>query len=183
VAAALGAMPVVADAFADGTLSRAQATELARVADAPPLEQAALVEAAQRPTPEQVARAVDRWQLEHAARSDPVEETGTITPVPGGGRVDATLPAESLEWVHVAVDTGADRLGRTHRPGAHRRAQGLVSVCRYFLDHADVPASRPGRPAVVVTVDVATLAASTGGSARFDSGASVRGDTAGRMGR
>jgi hypothetical protein len=56
-----------------------------------------------------------------------------------------------------------------------------VAVARYFLEHADVPATRVGRPTVVVTLDVETLAAASGGSARLDSGAYVSGDIARRL--
>jgi hypothetical protein len=124
---------------------------------------------------------VDRWQLDHGAGPEPVEPTCTITPTAGGGRVEASLDPEGLEWVQVAVDTAADRLGRRAMPWGRRRGHGLVGIARYFLDHADVPATRIGRPAVVVTVDVDTSAAETGGTARFDSGAFVLGEVARRL--
>src|SRR5262249_58587811 len=65
--------------------------------------------------------------------------------------------------------------------GAERRARARVAACRYFVDHADIPSTRIGRPTVVVTVDIETLAASTGGYARLDSGAYVRGEVARRL--
>ena len=108
-------------------------------------------------------------------------ESVVLTPTSGGGRVEAALAAEGFEWVQIAIDTAADRLGLQGAPWAERRAQGLVGVCRYFLDHADLPATRVGRPTVVVTVDIGTLAAEAGGTGRLDSGTYVAGETARRM--
>jgi hypothetical protein len=181
LAAAVSAMAPVAGGLADGSLSKAKATELARASAASAVDQAELVEVAKRVPVEEVARRVDRWMIEHAAGPEPVEETCTITPTPGGGRVEARLSAESLEWVQVALDAAADKLGRRDVPWERRRAKGLVGVCRYFLEHADVPSTRVGRPTVVVTVDVETLGAKSGGSARMDSGAYVSGDVGRRL--
>jgi Domain of unknown function (DUF222) len=181
LAAAVSAMPAVAAEPADGGLSKAKAAQLARAADASADEQAALVETAKTTSVEQLARAVDRWEIEHQPEPVPVEESLTITPTPGGGRVEAQLDTEGLEWVQVAVDAAAEQLGLRERPWGQRRAQGLVAACRYFLDHADIPSTRVGRPTVVVTVDIETLAATTGGSARSDSGAYLRGEVARRL--
>ncbi len=103
-----------------------------------------------------------------------------FTPVAGGGRVDAMLDAEGFEWVQVAIDAAAGQIDGTESTWMERRARGLVGVCRYFLGHADLP-QRVGRPTVVVTVDVDTLTAASGGSARLASGAYVGGDVARRM--
>ena len=181
LATAVRAMPAVADGLADGVLSRAKAVELARASAATPDQQAALVAAATTATPEDVARRVDRWQLEHSSPPPIVDEDLTVTPVPGGARIRATVDAEGAEWVQVAVDAAADRLGLRDVAWGRRRARGLVAIARYFLEHADVPASRVGRPTVVVTVDVETLAATTGGAVRLDSGAYVSGDVARRL--
>src|SRR5262249_53649374 len=161
-----------------GALSKAKAAELARVSDATNEEQAALVETAKASSVEQLARAVDRWQIEHEAKAARVEQSLLITPAPGGGRVEAQLDTEGLEWVQVAVDAAAEQLGLRELPWAQRRAKGLVAACRYFVEHADIPSTRVGRPTVVVTMDIETLAAATGGTARLDSGAYVRGEVA-----
>jgi Domain of unknown function (DUF222) len=180
LAASVGSTPVVADALAEGSLSKAKAAELTRAADASVEEQAQLVAVAVESTPEQLARQVDRWQLERD-RAPVVEELLTVTPVPGGARVEATLDAEGGEWVQTAVDAAAEQLGLRDLPWGQRRARGLVAVARYFLEHADLPLTRVGRPTVVVTVDIATLTAPTGGSGRLDSGAYVTGATARRL--
>ena len=181
LATAVGAMPAVSDGLADGVLSKAKAAELTRAAAATPEQQAALVAAAATAAPEDVARRVDRWQLEHSAGPPVVDEDLTVTPVPGGARVQATVDTEGAEWVQVAVDAAADRLGLRDVAWGKRRARGLVAIARYFLEHADVPATRVGRPTVVVTVDVETLGAAAGGAARLDSGAYVSGDVARRL--
>ncbi len=181
LAVAVAAMPAVDAALAAATLTRAKAVELARVAHASAEDQATLVDEAKTLPVETVARHIDRWELEHARAVSTLVEGFTVTPVPGGGRVEATLDVEGLEWVRVAVDHAAEQLGMAHVGWNRRQAKGLVAVCRYFLDHAQAPAQRGGRPTVVVTVDVETLAAASGGSARLDSGAYVRGDLARRL--
>jgi hypothetical protein len=181
LATSVAAMPAVADGLADGRLSKAKALELARAARATPDEQARLVAAAARLSAEQVARHVDRWQIEHDGGGPDVAASVSFQPVAGGCRIEARLDAEGAEWVQVAVDAAAERLGLRDAPWEQRRAKGLVGVCRYFLEHADVPETRVGRPTVVVTMDVEALAAGAGGSARLDSGAYVSGDVARRL--
>ena len=181
LAAAVVAMPVVETGLAAGVLSKAKAAELGRAAGADAIEQSALVAAAMGQTVEEVARAVDRWELEHRTTAAEPPMSLRFTPTAAGTRVDATLDTEGAEWVQVAVDAAADQLGLRELPWAERRAKGLVAVCRHFLDHADVPTRRHGRPTVVVTVELDALAARTGGSARLDSGAYLRGDAARRL--
>jgi hypothetical protein len=181
LAAKVKGMEPVAKGLADGSLSKAKAAELARAAKASPDDQAQLVEAAKTSSAEEVARQVDRWQIEHEVGEAPIEESLTITPKPGGGTVEADLDTEGLEWVQNAVDAAAEKLGLRGMAWEKRRAKGLVAACRYFLEHADIPATRVGRPTVVVTMDVETFAARSGGSARMDSGAFVSGDVARRM--
>ena len=94
-----------------------------------------------------------------------------FTPTAAGTRIEAALDTEGAEWVQDAVGEGADQLGLRELPWAERRARGLVAVCRHFLDHANPPTRRHGRPTVVVTIELDALAARTGGSARLDSGA------------
>ena len=180
LASTVAAMPAVDIAMADGSLTKAKAVELGRARAAGVDEQAALVAAAVTQTVEEVARQVDRWQLTHGSVTGPVEEL-RITPTTGGGRIEAILDVEHLEWVQVALDAAADTMGLTGLSWEQRRAHGLVGVCRYFLDHAEVPSRRQGRPTVVATVDVEVLAARTGGTARLDSGAYVSGEVARRL--
>ena len=180
LAATVNAMPAVDDALADGSLSKAKAVELGRARTADPADQKELVEAAKNSTVEEVARQIDRWQLEHQPAAE-VTEALRVTPTPGGGRLEATLTTEHLEWVQVAVDAAADQLGLPDLAWEARRARGLVAVCRYFLDHADLPTRRQGRPTVVATMNADTLAARSGGSARLDSGAYITGESARRL--
>jgi hypothetical protein len=180
LAAAVAAMPAVEAGLAEGSLSKAKAVELARAVHADDDDQQDLVAAATALSVEEVARRVDRWQLEHQPAGEVVEALH-VTPTAGGGRLDATLDAEGLEWVQVAVDTAAEQVGAKDLPWERRRAKGLVAVCRYFLDHAHLPTRRAGRPTVVVTLDIDTLAARAGGVARLDSGAYLRGEVARRL--
>jgi hypothetical protein len=181
LAGTVAAMPAVAAGLAEGSLSKAKAAELGRVAHADADDQARLVEAAKGLPVEAVAREVDCWQLEHRPDAAEVISSVQLTPTRGGGRIDATLDAEGFEWAQLAIDSASEELGLSEVPWAQRRAQGLVGVCRYFVEHADLPIHRHGRPTVVVTLDIETLAAEAGRSARLDSGAYITGDTARRL--
>jgi hypothetical protein len=181
LAGTVAVMPAVDAGLAGGSLSKAKAVELARMAGAPREDQELLVAAAVTMSPEAVAREVDRYQLDHRTAPAEITETLTLTPLPGGGRLEAALGAENLEWVHVAVDAAADQLGLHELPWEQRRAHGLVAIARYYLDHADLPHQRHGRPTLVITLDIDTLATRAGGSARSDSGAYLTGDAARRL--
>ena len=135
------------------------------------------MEAAKTMTVEDVARRVDRWHHEQGTPPE-IEPSVAITSHPGGGRLEATLDTEGFEWVKVAIDTAADTLGLRELPWNERRAHGLVAVCRHYLDHADVPVRRQGRPTVVVTLDASALASDAGRPARLDSGAYLTGGAA-----
>jgi hypothetical protein len=174
-AMAVAQMPAVADGLAAGALSKAKAAELARAVDASPDDQAALVETAKTASVDQVARHVDRWQTEHRPHLD--AETVSFV----GRRLEATLSTESMEWVRTAVDAAAAQLDVNDLPWPSRQAKGLTAVCRYFVEHADNPRTRGTRPTVVVSLDIDTLAARSGGSARLDSGRYISGDDARRL--
>jgi hypothetical protein len=181
LASVVAAMPAVTESLSDGSLTKAKAVELGRASSASPDDQARLVAAAKDLAVEAVAREVDRWWLEQRRSQPELVESVTTTPAHGGGRLEATLDTESLEWVQLAVDSATDQLGLSDLPWASRRAKGLTAVCRYFVEHAPIPTTRTGRPTVVVTVDIETLAARCGGIARLDSGAYISGDAARRL--
>ncbi len=176
-------MPAVADALAGGRVSRAKAGELVRAVGATVDEQAALVETATEQSVEEVAAAVTRWCHDHGTAAAPIAPALSIVRRADRVCVEATLDVEGGEFVQVAVDTAVAQLALPREtPYAERQAHGLVAISRYFLDHvADPPSTRAGRPTVVVTLDVDTLAARSGGSARLDSGAYVSGDAARRL--
>jgi len=83
LAAAVAVMPTVDAGLAAGSLSKAQAAELGRAVQAGPEVQAELVEAAQALSVEEVARRVDRGQLEHQPAPVEVVEALHVTPHPG----------------------------------------------------------------------------------------------------
>jgi hypothetical protein len=184
VAEQVAAAPVAAEALASGVVSRAQAAELARAADLPVDVQSSLVAQAGRIPVEVLAREVTRARLEHGA-VDPVPAPSlSITATDFGAHVVADLDGEGSELVEKAVHVALDRLHLpTDLPYAQRRALGLVAVCRHFLEHVDEPgeARTGGRPHLLAVVDVATLVAEVGGSARLESGVLVRGEVARRL--
>jgi hypothetical protein len=175
MATAVAQMPAVSDGLAAGSISKAKAAELARAVEASPEEQQALVDAAKAASVEQVARHIDRWQTEHHPHTE--QESVTFA----GRRLEATLSTESMAWVRTAVDAAAAQLAPNDLPWPTRQAHGLTAVCRYFVEHADTTQTRGARPTVVVTMDIDTLAARAGGTARLDSGAYLTGDDARRL--
>ncbi|MDQ3306134.1 MAG: DUF222 domain-containing protein, partial [Actinomycetota bacterium] len=74
------------------------------------------------------------------------------------GRSDlkGNLDAESAEVLAVALRQAAsdDVEGEPSRTPAHRRADALVDICRWFLTHRDPASSPRHRPHVNVVVDI-----------------------------
>ena len=75
-------------------------------------------------------------------------------------RVDGWLDPESGAVVRAALDAYCDVAGRApdeSRSRAQVRADALVDVCRFNLEHGDVPVTGGFRPQVTVIVDLETL--------------------------
>jgi hypothetical protein len=184
VAEQVSAAPRVAAALSAGTVSKAQAEELARGRSLPPdVQDELLGQVAVMPV-EQLAREVTRACLDHGVDDAPLRPSLTLTPGDTRLRVAGHLEAEDGEYVIKAVDVAVDRMQLpTDVPYDERRARGLGAVCRFFLDHVDDAGSARtgGRPHVLTVVPVETLLAETGGSARLESGMILRGAVARRL--
>jgi hypothetical protein len=184
VAEQVAGAPVAAQALATGTVSTAQAAELARAGDLPVDVQEALAQQASRMPVEQLAREVSRARLDHGPGDPETVAALTITPHATRVRVEADLDGEGGELVAKAVDLAVDRLDLpTDLPYAQRRALGLVVVCRHFVEHVDDggDARTGGRPHVLAVATLEVLEARTGGSARLESGVVIRGEVARRL--
>jgi hypothetical protein len=83
----------------------------------------------------------------------------------GRGRLDANLDAAAFEVVRTAMELAArpDAEGEERTP-AERRADALVDICRFFLDHQKLRLGGRRRPHVDVIVDLLDLGDGTGGS-------------------
>ncbi len=183
LAGQLADAPLVAEAMASGTVSKAKTVELVRAAVLPDAVQAALVAEAAHAPVEQVAASVRRACLDHGVTDTPVTPAMTITRTADRARLDATVDLVDAELIEVAVDAAAEALKLpAHTTTAERRARGLVALARHYLEHAaEVPTGRLGRPHIVVLVDLEILEARTGGSALLASGAVITGDQARRL--
>jgi uncharacterized protein DUF222/HNH endonuclease len=183
LAGQLGAAPVVAAALSVGDVSKAQAAELVHAAELPAAVQHDLVRRAGRVPVERLADEVHRARLHHGVETPAVPAELHLHRSAVDVRMEARFELGDGEFVDVAVHTAVDRLGLpTDMPMAQRRAVGLVSICRHFIDHVDQPPqTRTGRPHVLALVPLDTLEARTGGTAELASGAVITGDTARRL--
>ena len=171
----------IASAFADGRVSKSQASALAGAHAPSPDEQADLLDAAASLSLTELERRVERFNLDRDQPAQPVVPAVTITPTRGGVKLDATLDALGGEIVTTALDAAADKLSFDKGTGrAERRAAGLSAIARYFLEHHTEVTHRLGRPHVVANVPVAVLMGETG-SAVLGSGAMIDAATARRL--
>ncbi len=100
--------------------------------------------------------------------------------------LDGALDPEGGATVLTALDAAShpDPAGTPWRTPAQRRADALVDLCRWYLDHGNAPTSGGQRPHVTVTVDLATLeqrAAANGKGAELGWGGAICGETARRL--
>jgi hypothetical protein len=178
----LEATPVVADAVAGGSVSKAKAAQLVRAKGLPEDVQEALVASAVSLPVEQVAAAVERARLAHGAAPAPVEPQLSISRRADHATLDGTLDLVDAEVVDTALSTMVEAMRLpTDMAYSERRARALVGLARYYLDHQDNVTGRVGRPHVVVLVDLEVLEARAGGSATLSSGTVISGDAARRL--
>jgi hypothetical protein len=99
----------------------------------------------------------------------------------GRGELEASLDPEGSAVVRTALRLAEspDGGGEPPRPAAQRRADALVDVCRFFLDHQGRRVGRRHRPHLNVVVDVDALAG--GGAGQVLDGPVLDGATVGRL--
>lgn len=196
LARSLRHMPRTRDAFAAGDIDESQARVLCEARSVDPGAYAeaeeTLVDAAVALIPKHFRSAIDHWRdAADAARfSDDRramhERRGLSLSATwaGMGRLDGWLDPEATATVTTALRTYGDRAARD--PGDHRsptqvRADALVDICRFYLDHADVPMSGGRRAHVVVTVDLETLEGRAGHRAEIDGAGRITAEAARRL--
>jgi len=179
----VAATPVVAEALSSGAVSKAQADVLVGGRDLPVEVQQELVERADELSVHQLGQAVREAKFDHGlVPADPLPSL-ELTQTDSGGTIQANVDAEGYELVSRAVHAMVDQMGLAKDlPIGHRRAVALVGLARHFLEHAEKPSTdRVGINHALITIDVATLLAPSGGSAMLSSGAVISGDTARRI--
>src|SRR5204863_6250304 len=93
-----------------------------------------------------------------------------------GGELSGRLDSGAYEVVDAALAAATTPDGEGPRTMAQRRADALVTVAQFFLDHADRAGRRRHRPHVHVTITVDELerrAAGRSMDGRFVDGASM----------
>jgi len=174
---------VVAEALSSGAVSKAQADVLVDGRDLPEDVQSQLVDRADELTVRQLGQAVREAKYDHGlVPIDPLPSL-SLTQTDSGGTIEATVDAEGYELVSRAVHALVDQMGLPKDlPMGHRRAVALVGLARHFLERADTASTdRVGTNHALITIDISTLLAETGGSALLSSGGVISGDTARRI--
>ena len=171
VARRLRALPVTAAALADGTLSCDQARAALGCVDGDLTDVFAehedvLVPVLAGLSVADVADVMRHWR-ERARRERPDPRPNEerralhLSKLPDGTwRLDAALGAEGGCLLDDAVKLAAspDCEGEAVRTAAQRRADALVDVCRWFLDHRNAPPTTRRRPHLDAACTVTDLA-------------------------
>jgi hypothetical protein len=189
-AARLRALPLVTAAWRAGRLSTAQVDAVvAHVNERTEAlfaeHEQVMVEALAPLTARQAGLAMSRWAAYASALVGGEEAPGSderalyLSPgLDGGGELSGRLDAAGYEIVAAAIAAALtqDGLDEPPRTVAQRRADAMVDVARFFLDHADVASvGRRRRPHVTVTMTLADLEARVG--ARTPDGSPVAAST------
>jgi 5-methylcytosine-specific restriction protein A len=165
-------LPVAAEAFAEGVISR---RHMQVIADAYTPDRAAaiaeiepiVVQTAKHVTPKELHRVVryatDALDGDDGASADASDHASRAlhisTTIRGIAVLDGRFAADQAEIVMTAIDAEMDRdhnANETRNP-AQRRADALTNICRRSLDNGEFGGSRKARPHVTVVVDLEQL--------------------------
>lgn len=168
----LHSLPVCSEAYAEGILSGGQVEAIVAVLDDEVVELFAAHEAELVPflaplTVAGVSRAMAAWVSR--ARPEPTEaaeaERSLYLSRTLDDRyvLDGSLDAEGGATVAAALRLATPDHDGTGRSPAARRGDGLVDICRFFLDHQRSRPAGRHRPHLNVVVDLEALEAGRGG--------------------
>ena len=166
-------MPLARDAIERGELTTQSLNLLASARRTDPeafaTSEAALVQAAQVHTADQLQRVVASWRqqvLEQRLETDGLEDgRGLDASVTFGGmvRVDGNLDPETGESLITALRSVLDAEARDadddRRTPAQRRADAFGEICRGLLDRSDRPTVAGERPHMSLVVELDDLVA------------------------
>jgi hypothetical protein len=159
LAGKLAGMAEVAGALASGELSKTQADTLSGAEGATPAEQRELLDDAKELSVTELERRVERFNRER--NQAPPEVLPTVIVNNRGDasvKAEVTLDALGGELFTTALDAAHAQM--TFEKGtslAQRRAEGLVGICRFFLENHTALHHRLGRPHAIVTIPLSTL--------------------------
>jgi hypothetical protein len=185
IAHRLGEAPLTAAGLRAGRLSADQAQVLARASTAPctarfQADEAFLVDQASKLNAAQLACVVRRWR-EHAEADVDLGEPGyegrhlhVSTTLDGTVAVDGTLDPETgatvLAALDAAIEADRDVPGEPARSRPQRRADALGTICRHYLDTANLPTCGGDRPHLAVMIDLPALTGTGPGRCQTENG-------------
>jgi hypothetical protein len=187
LAVRLRSLPVCAEAYADGSLSGGQIEAILFRLDDEMTEMFAAQEDELVPrlmplNVVQVSRAMGYWlarnRPEAKEPSEPERSLHLSQTMDDRWVLDGTLDAEGGSVLATALRLAMPERSELKSP-ANRRADALIDICRFFLDHQKSHAGGRHRPHVNVVVDVEDLLAGRGG--RMVDGPELDGPTVSRL--
>jgi hypothetical protein len=160
-------LPVVSDRWLDGTLSSGQVAAIVanvsdRTVESFAAQEAALVPRLAALSAADTATVMRQWAACAEALlpdEEPAEPARSLhlSPTLGGrGELSGSFDAEATAILDTALRqaTRPDVEGEAPRVPSERRADALVDVCRFFLDHQQTKPGGRHRPHVSVVIDL-----------------------------
>ena len=175
--------PAVAAPFSRGELTRPKVTEVLRAVGADEQKQTELVETAKTSSVKKLRDIVDVFLAEKGIEPAPIKNEATIKHGQGGGTLNVTLEPVRLNLLEIALDMAIAKMGMPKDlPHAERRAEALVAISKFFVEHIENSAHvRGSRPHVSVIVDIETLERRANRPARLENGRYITGEAARKM--
>ena len=180
---ALTEAPVVSATFSQGDLTRPKVVEVLRAVGADKQKQTELVETAKTSSVKKLREIVDEFLAERGIEPTPIKNEATIKHGQGGGTLNVTLEPVRLNLLEIALDMAITKMGMPKDlPYAERRAEALVAIAKFFVEHIENSAHvRGSRPHVSVIVDIETLERRANRPARLENGEYITGEAARKM--
>ena len=134
----LGAQPVFGDALRNGVITRAKAVELCHAENADESQQNELLAIAQQSSVRKTREAVAKFRADTDQPTPEITNSVTVAHGNGSGTVRATLEPVRLSLVETALDVAIRKLGLPKELAYdERRAEALVAICKFFVEHVD----------------------------------------------
>jgi hypothetical protein len=196
VGRSLRSMPLAAKAFAAGDIDQRRVRALAEAAEINPDEYAAgeatLVDAARDLGPREFRATVEYWkaaadQTAFSKHHDALRDRRHVSVSrtwEGMVRIDGWLDPEAGATVVSALGAYVDvaaRDGSDRRTFGQVRADALTDICRFSLDHADLPTSGGMKPHLLLTIDLETLEGRSGARSDLAGAGRIPAETARRL--
>ncbi len=175
--------PTVAAPFSDGELTRPKVKEILRATDADEQKQAEFVETAKSVSVKKLREAVNEYLAEKGIEPPRVKNEASFKHGQGGGILSLSLEPVRLNLMEIAMDMAVAKMKLPKDvPYAERRAEAMVAIAKFFVEHVENNSrARGSRPHVSVVVDIATLEGRANRPARLENGQYITGEAARQM--